>query len=138
MLFSLIANYLYLLYNDANKFQFDEYKWRLEMKNKKQLLIRLLILLFMFSVSTTVISCGIINTIGLFGEVISSTVTEDKETEKADVRQIFVKSQYTRGENIYNIWYEVWICTICLILIFYMFRLPREDTIVTLKVRMDD
>jgi hypothetical protein len=92
----------------------------------------------MFYVSTTAIPCGIIYTIGLFGEVISSTVTEDKETEKADVRQIFVKSQQTMGENIYNIWYEVWICIICLILIFYMFRLPREDTMVTLKVRMDD
>lgn len=108
------------------------------MKNKKQWLIRLLTLLFMFSVSTTVIPCGIINTIGLFGEVISSAVTEDKETEKADLRQIFVKRQHTRGENIYNIRYEVCICIICLILIFYMFRLPREDTIVTLKVRMDD
>jgi hypothetical protein len=108
------------------------------MKNKQQWLIRLLILLFTVSVSTTVIPCGIINTIGLFGEVESSTVTEDKETEIANVRQIFVKRQQTKGENIYNIWYEIWVCMTCMILIFYMFRLPREDTIVTLKVRMDD
>jgi hypothetical protein len=115
-----------------------KYKWRLEMKKKKQWLIRLLILLFMVSVSTTVIPCGIINTIGLFGEVKSSTVTEDKETGKANVRQIFVKKQQTKGKNIYNIWYEVWVCIICMILIFYMLRLPRGDTIVTLMVRMDD
>jgi hypothetical protein len=108
------------------------------MKKKKQWLIRLLILLFMVSVSTTVIPCGIINTIGLFGEVKSSTVTEGKETGKANVRQIFVKKQQTKGENIYNIWYEVWVCIICMILIFYMLRLPRGDTIVTLMVRMDD
>ena len=108
------------------------------MKKKKQWLIRLLILLFMVSVSTIVIPCGIINTIGLFGEVKSSTVTEDKETEKANVRQIFVKKQQTKGENIYNIWYEVWVFIICMILIFYMLRLPRGDTIVTIMVRMDD
>jgi hypothetical protein len=108
------------------------------MKNKKQWLIRLLILLFTVSVSMTVISCGIINTIGLFGEVKSSIVTEDKETEKANVRQVFVKRQQTKGKNIYNIWYEVWVCIICMIFVFYMLRLPREDTIVTLKVRMDN
>jgi hypothetical protein len=108
------------------------------MKNKKQWLIRLLILLLTLSVSITVIPCGIINTIGLFGEVKSSTVTEDKETEKANVRQIFVKRQQTKGENRYNIWYEVWICIICMMLICYMLPLPRGDTIVTLKVRMDD
>jgi hypothetical protein len=111
---------------------------RLEMKNKRQWLTRLLILLFMVSVSTTAIPCGIINTIGLFGEVKSSAVTEDKETEIANVRYAFVKRQQTKGENIYNIWYEVWICIICMILIFYMFQLPRGDTMVTLKVRMDD
>jgi hypothetical protein len=108
------------------------------MKNKKQWLIRLLIFLFTISVSTAVIPCGMINTIGLFGEVKASTVTEDKETEKANVRQIFVEKQQTKGKNIYNIWYEVWVCIICIILIFYRFRLPRGDTIVTLKVRMDD
>jgi hypothetical protein len=115
-----------------------KYKRRPEMKNKKQWFIRLLILLFTVSVSTTVIPCGIINTIGLFGEVKSSVVTEDKETEKANVSQRFVKRQQAKGENIYNIWYEVWVCIICMILIFYMLRLPRGDTIVTLKVRMDD
>jgi hypothetical protein len=111
---------------------------RLEMKNKRQWLTRLLIILFMVSVSTTAIPCGIINTIGLFGEVKSSAVTEDKETETANVRYAFVKRQHTKGENIYNIWYEVWICIICMILNFYMFQLPRGDTMVTLKVRMDD
>jgi hypothetical protein len=115
-----------------------KYKWRLEMKNKKQWLIRLLILLFTVSVSITVIPCGIINAIGLFGEVKSSTVTEYKEIEKVNVRQVFVKRQQTKGETIYNIWYEVWICIIFMIFVFYMLRLPREDTIVTLKVRMDN
>jgi hypothetical protein len=111
------------------------------MKNKKQWFqwfVRLLILLFAVSVSTAVIPCGIINTQGLFGEVKSSAVTEDKGAEKADVRQDYVRRQQIKGENVYNIWYEVWICIICMIFIFYMIRLPRGDTIVALKVRMDN
>jgi hypothetical protein len=108
------------------------------MKDKKQWFIKLLILLFAVSVSTTVIPCEIINTHGLFGEIKSSAITEDKETEKADVRQLYVRRQQIKGENIYNIWYEVWLCIICMIFIYYMFRLPRGDTIVTLKVRMDN
>jgi hypothetical protein len=110
----------------------------LEMKDKKQWFIRLLILLFAVSVSTTVIPCGIINTYGLFGEFKSSAIMQDKETEKADIRQVYVRRQQIKGENIYNIWYEVWLCIICMIFIFYMIRLPRGDTIVTLKVRMDN
>jgi hypothetical protein len=115
-----------------------KYKWRLGMKDRKQWLIRLLILLFMVSVSTTVIQCGIINNIGLFGEVKSSAVVEDEETEEVNARQVFVKKQQIKGENIYNIWYEVWVYIVCIILIFYMLRLPRAATTVTLKVRMDD
>ena len=43
-----------------------------------------------------------------------------------------------KGINIYNIWFEVLICVICMIYIQYIFRLPREDTIITFKVRMDN
>ena len=39
------------------------------MKEKKQWLIRLFIILFSVSVSVAVLPCGIINTCGLFGEM---------------------------------------------------------------------
>ena len=45
------------------------------MKEKKQWLIRLFIILFSVSVSVAVLPCGIINTHGLFGEITSSTIT---------------------------------------------------------------
>lgn len=45
------------------------------MKDKKQWLIRLFII--RFSVSVVVLPCGIINIHGLFGEITSSTITDD-------------------------------------------------------------
>lgn len=106
------------------------------MKINKQWLIRLLILLF--SVSVSVFSCGVINTYGLFGEIISETVTEDKDSIIFDESQAFKNKKHIRGINIFNEWLEIWICIICFIFYAYVFGLPREDTIVTLKVRIDD
>lgn len=108
------------------------------MYRKKKVLLRLLLFLFTVSVSVTVIPCGIVNTPGLFGEVRSSTVTEDRGAEKAEASRVSVKRNLVKGPFYYNIWFEIWICIICMIFVRYMIHLPREDTIVTLKVRMDD
>lgn len=107
------------------------------MKNNKRWLM-LGILLFSVFVSTTVLPYSIVNTFGLFGEITSSAVAEDKESETVDERQVHELSKQVKRINIYNIWFEVWICIICMIFIAYMIRLPRGDTIVSLKVRMDD
>ena len=52
--------------------------------------------------------------------------------------RVFENRKQIKGINIYNILFEVLICVICMIYIQYMFRLPREDTIITFKVRMDN
>lgn len=108
------------------------------MEKKKRWLLRLFILLFSISVSSTVLPSGIVNVYGLFGEITSSSVTEDKDSEIVDERQINELAKQVKGINIYNIWFEVWVCIICMIFIAYMIRLPSGDTIVSLKVRMDD
>ncbi|MBQ8981984.1 MAG: hypothetical protein IJ079_00195 [Lachnospiraceae bacterium] len=108
------------------------------MENKKRWLLRLLILLFSVSVSATVLPSGIANVYGLFGEITSSAVIEEKDSEIVDERQIYELDKKVKGINVYNISFEVWICIICMIFIAYMIRLPRGDTIVSLKVRMDD
>ena len=64
---------------------------KLKTYRKYQVLLRLLIFLFTFSISVTVIPCGIINTHGLFGEVRSSMVTEDQDAEKTKESRISVK-----------------------------------------------
>ena len=108
------------------------------MENKKRWLLRLLILLFSVSVSATVLPSGIANVYGLFGEITSSAVIEEKDSEIVDERQIYELDKKVKGINVYNISFEVWICIICMIFIAYMIRLPRGDTIVSLKVRMDN
>ena len=108
------------------------------MNKKHRFLFRLFILLFTASVSVTVIPCNSINTIGLFGEIKSSTVTEDSTIHEALEKQVYVKSHKGKGINIINIWYELWFSIVCMILIMYLCRLPRGDTIITFKVRMDN
>lgn len=107
------------------------------MKDKKYWFIRLFIILFSISVSAAVIPCGIINTHGLFGEITASTVTNDEDKSSFQESNVFENSKQIKGINIYNTWFEIWICVICMIYIQYMFRLPREDTIITFHVRMD-
>lgn len=108
------------------------------MKDKKQWIIRLFIILFSISVYVTVLPCGIINTHGLFGEITTSTVTNDEDKSCFQENHVFENRKQITGINFYNIWFEIWICIICMIFIQYMFKLPRGDTIITFKIRMDN
>ncbi|MBR1856351.1 MAG: hypothetical protein IJ803_04690 [Oribacterium sp.] len=87
------------------------------MENKKRWLLRLLILLFSVSVSATVLPSGIANVYGLFGEITSSAVIEEKDSEIVDEKQIYELAKKVKGINVYNIWFEVWICNICRIFV---------------------
>ena len=100
--------------------------------------MRLIILLFTVSVSVTVIPCNSINVIGLFGEIKSSSVTSDNKIHGAIEKQVYIKSHKNKGINIINIWYELRCSVVCMIFIMYLSRLPRGDTIITFKVRMDN
>ena len=84
------------------------------MKEKKQWLIRLFIILFSVSVSVAVLPCGIINTHGLFGEITSSTITNDDDNSSFQESRVFENRKQIKGINIYNIWFEVLICVICI------------------------
>ncbi len=108
------------------------------MNKKQRFLLRLFILHFTVSVSVTVIPCNSTNIIGLFGEIKSSTVTENNQFHEALEKQIYMKSRKNKGINIINIWYELWCSIVCMIFIKYLSRLPRGDTIITLKVRMNN
>lgn len=104
--------------------------------NKKHWIIRML---FVLSVSVTVIPCGVINTYGLFGETTASFITEDKEqTIVNENAKSINKNQKIKGRNVFNIWFEILVLVICIRFIENLIKLPREDTIVSLKVRMDN
>lgn len=75
------------------------------MKEKKQRLIRLFIILY--SVSVTVFSYEIINTRGLFGEITSSTITNYEGNSSFQESRVFDNRKQIKGINIYNIWFEV-------------------------------
>ena len=100
--------------------------------------MRLFVLLFTVSISVTVIPCNSINVIGLFGEIRSSSVINDNKIHGAIEKQVYIKAHKNKGINIFNIWYELWYSIVCIIFIMYLSRLPRGDTIITLKVRMDN
>lgn len=108
------------------------------MDKSKNWLLQLYLLLFTLSVSVTVIPSGSVNVQGLFGELKSSMVTESGVvSENLAVKQM-KKVQKVKGVNVLNAWFEWMILAICISFITYMIRLPRGDTIVTLKVRMDN
>ena len=109
------------------------------MSRNKYWILRLFFVLFTMSVSVVILPCEIINVQGLFGEVTTYTVTEDKEQEIVNIKSVeHEKVQTAKGINILNVWFEILIAVICLSFYVNLVKLPREDTIVTLKVRMDD
>lgn len=59
---------------------------RIIMDKRKYLIIRLFFVLFTMSVSVAVLPSGIINVHGLFGEVTTAAVVEDKDQEIADIK----------------------------------------------------
>lgn len=109
------------------------------MDKKKYWIFRLFFVLFTMSVSVAILPCGIINVHGLFGEVTTYVVVEDKEQEIVSIKDVDnIKVKTVKGINILNIWFELLIIVVCISFCANLIKLPRGDTIVTLKVRMDD
>ena len=109
------------------------------MGRKKYWILRLFIVLFTISVSVAILPCGIINVHGLFGEVTAHIIVEDNEQEIINIKEVgHKKVQTAKGINIFNIWFELLMTVVCISFCADLIKLPRGDTIVTLKVRMDD
>ena len=109
------------------------------MGKKKYGILRLFFVLFTISVSATILPCGIINVHGLFGEITAHVIVEDKEQEIISIKNAdYKKVQTEKGINILNIWFELLITVVCITFCANLIKLPRGDTIVTLKVRMDN
>lgn len=107
------------------------------MNNKRAWIIRLLIILFTVSVSVAIVPCGVVNIYGALGEVYSSvTIEAEKETQL--VKEEVSKARKEKGINVYNVWFVLCVIVLCIAFVEYSIRLPRGDTIVSLKVRMDN
>lgn len=106
---------------------------------KKYWFMRLLFVLFTLSVSVTVIPCGVVNVQGLFGEITSSVIVEEQDWVRDDISfKYSEKVKKVKGINVINSWFELLVSVMCICAVAYMIRLPRGDTIVLLKIRMDD
>ena len=106
------------------------------MKKENHWMMCLFILLFSISVSVAIVPCGVVNVYGALGEVYSSiTIEAEEETQlvKAEVSKV----RKEKGINIYNVWFVLYVIVLYIAFIEYSIRLPRGNTIVTLKVRMD-
>ncbi len=108
------------------------------MNSKSKFILRLFIIIFTVSISVTVIPSEVFNIYGLFGEIKSSTVTRENKKNTEEIISILKKSSIIKGINIYNVWFEIAIIIIFLIFSSYVVRLPNQNTIVTLKVRMNN
>lgn len=105
------------------------------MINKKHWLIRLFIIFFSISVSVAIVPCGIVNVYGSLGEIYSTTIEVENEVEQIKAKSF--KIQKEKGINIFNVWFILYVFVLYISFIEYMIQLPRGDTIITLKVRMD-
>lgn len=106
---------------------------------EKYWIIHLFSLLFTISISVSILPCGMINVHGLFGETITSTAAEDEEQEIVNVKSIRHENlQTAKGTNILNVWFEILIAIIWISFCANLIRLPRRDTLVISKVRMDN
>lgn len=109
------------------------------MDKKKYWIIRLFFVFFTLSVSIAILPCGTINIYGLFAEVTTSVVVDDKDQEVAGIKTINQeKVKIIKNKNILNVWFEILIAVVCISFLANLAKLPRGETIVTLKVRIDD
>ena len=107
------------------------------MKRENHWMIRLFVILFSISVSVAIVPCSVVNVYGALGEVYSSvTIEAEKETQL--VKEEVSKARKEKGINVYNVWFILCVTVLYIPFVEYSIRLPREDTIVSLKVRMDN
>ena len=114
-----------------------ETNFRVKMKNRRQWIIHLFIMLFTMSVSVAIVPCGLVNIYGALGEVYSS-VTIEAENEAQFYKVDVSKARKVKGINVYNVCFILYVTVLYIAFVVYSIRLPRENTIVTLKVRMDN
>ena len=108
------------------------------MDKRNNFLIQLSLILFVLSTPIVVVPSGIVSIYGLFGEMYYS-IAEEKEEITEEIASITVQNtQKARGLNVYNVWFEFLAIILSIYYGVYVIKLPREDTMVTLKVRMDN
>jgi len=108
------------------------------MEKRGQRFFRLIVLLFTLTVSVPLFPCEMVNTYGVFGEVQTSIVVNSFREEVSEIASKHTEHVRVKGTNIFNIWLLVSAGIVCIVFEMCIYRLPRDDTIVAKKVRMDN
>lgn len=101
-------------------------------------LMRLFLLLFTLYVTVPMISCSYVFGYGLFGELKSLVVVSENKEEIFEVSSRIHVQRKQNGKNIFNLWFYFLVFITCLRLLAHSIKLPKTDTIVAKKVRMNN
>lgn len=107
-------------------------------KKNSYCLMRLFLLLFALYVTVPIISYSYVPSYGLFGELKSLVVVNENQEELEEVSSKTTVQRKRKGKNIFNSWLLVLVYIACLRLLAHSIKLPKADTIVAKKVRMDN
>ena len=75
---------------------------------------------------------------GLFGELKTLIVINENKEETAEVSSKVTVQKKQKGKNIFNLWFYFLVLITCLRLLAHRIKLPKADTIVAKKVRMNN
>ncbi len=108
------------------------------MTRKNSYCLMRLLLLFALFAAIPISSYTYVSSYGLFGELKTLIVANENKEEIAEVSSKVTAQKKQKGKNIFNLWiyFLVWIT--CLRLLAHSIKLPRADTIVAKKVRMNN
>ncbi len=97
-----------------------------------------LFLLFALFVTVPINSYIYIPIYGLFGELKTLVVADEYNEEIAEVSSKVTAHKKQKGKNIFNLWLVILVYIACLRLLAHIILLPKTDTIVAKKVRMNN
>lgn len=100
--------------------------------------IRLFLLLFVLYVTVPMISCIYVPSYGLFGELKPFVVVIENKEEIFEVSSWINVQSKQINKNIFNLWLYFLVFITCLRLLAHSIKLPKADTIVAKKVRMNN
>ncbi len=107
-------------------------------KKNCRYLMRLFLLLFALSATVPIISYSYVPSYGLFGELKSLVVVNGNKEEISEVSSKITVRKKQKDKNIFNLWLLVLALISCLRLLAHSIKLPKTDTIVAKKVRMNN
>ena len=103
------------------------------------IIMRLAILCFMAQISASILYGGLIYYHGLFGELREAIVVHDNRSDEQEVlSQSTQKQRKEKGCNVYNLWFLLLAVLVCICYEVYCVKNPPLETIVELKVRMNN